>query len=209
MCCSNSIRAMSYVIGKAWRYFSWTETDLMRKTCSSSSHTLWSNSPTTTLTPLRNSLDRGEKCRIHDNPLRFLYNKPSNNIPISVRVGNRHKQPSNCSTKEAMGVHREVSTVLWEWRKAVCSGHYPAISQDGPSTEMRAPVLQGDLSIDNTSLREKFNIYTAEKIHTDASLMHKTYLDVTDSSRGAGGFFCQFSTSGNNDTLIIKNTPSS
>lgn len=54
----SSMRAMSWFIGRAGLYFSWTETDLTRKTCSSSSCTLWSNSPTRTLTPLRNSLER-------------------------------------------------------------------------------------------------------------------------------------------------------
>lgn len=64
----------------------------------------------------------------------------------------------------------------------MCSGQDPAVGQDGPATEMRALVLQGNLSRDTTSL--------------------------TDAREACGWqwsemFIRQSSTSGNQDTILI------
>lgn len=51
------------------------------------------------------------------------------------------------------------TSILWEWCKAVCSCHYPAVSQDGPATEVRAPGLQGNLDMGDKILIYSHRFY--------------------------------------------------
>lgn len=84
---------------------------------------------------------------------------------IFIRYGKRHMQRKGWATVW--------TSILWEWCKAVRCCHYPAVSQDGPTTEVRTPGLQGNLDMKERILIESHRFYIFTEIFKGTRLAGK------------------------------------